>query len=88
MMTTLEWQWAQVLATWPAFTVEALSAAPRMLCSPWQLVQTGASVMPLARALPCTEAEYWAKMARWQVPHTWGMFVRWTWDRGVRDRAK
>ncbi len=49
------WQRPQVIfGTFEAKTGEPLSAGPRIRCSPWQSVQTGASAMPLAAALPCT----------------------------------
>lgn len=46
------WQPEQVLVTAPRKTIDAGSVADRIVCSPWQSVHTGDSLMPWALALP------------------------------------
>src|ERR1017187_2501143 len=50
--STFPWHWPQVSRIWAAFTLERTFWGERISCSPWQLVQTGASAIPLATAFP------------------------------------
>jgi hypothetical protein len=53
------WQGEQTCAeTFAGATGEFGSLVLRMLCSPWQSVQTGASAVPLPAATPWTLASY------------------------------
>src|SRR3954454_8793547 len=51
---TSPWQLPQVSRIWLEFTGEAVLLGFMILCSPWQSVQSGACVIPRARACPCT----------------------------------
>jgi hypothetical protein len=59
----------------PAATGEFGSVCRRMLCSPWQVVQTGASALPLLRAAACTLPSYCAEISEWQAAHVSGMWA-------------
>src|SRR5262249_1190334 len=48
----------------------------RMLCSPWQSVQSGACVMPRANACPWTLARYCSTTSLWHMPQVSGTAVR------------
>ena len=59
-----------------AFTGEASLVCLMILCSPWQSVHSGAWVMPLASAWPCTLARYCSTTSLWHMPQVSGTAMR------------
>src|ERR1035441_10250884 len=73
---TFPWQFPQVSRMLPAYTGEAVLLGARMECSPWQSVQSGACVMPLASACPWTLVRNCPATSLWHIPQVSGTFCR------------
>ena len=65
-----------------ALTLLSALVCFRILCSPWQSVQSGACVTPRARAWPCTLARNCLTTSVWHMPQVSGTAVRKAWDFG------
>ena len=69
-----EWQGVQTFwETFAAETGESGSSAFRMPCSPWQVVQVGASRTPLASAFPWALFAKTLSISVWQRPQIFSM---------------